>query len=139
MGEIWYNYMIKNQIKTPRMDNTQIDPEIQKRLNQPLQNQKGLSAEDQAFLAQVMDKVERGHIKLMIPSSLLNRAVYDKLTPEAQGKADFDAVNLATTLRNIYDLWKAYQVPTYEIENLVHQVRLVKERLEEIAGDIYVI
>ncbi|MBI4994651.1 hypothetical protein HZC21_03335 [Candidatus Peregrinibacteria bacterium] len=75
----------------------------------------------------------------MQPSSLINHAAYDQLPPDKQGKVDFDAVNLATTLRNIYWLWKTYQQPTYQIENMVRQVRLTKERLEEISGDVYVI
>lgn len=121
------------------MNQNQIDPETQKLLNSPLANPKGLSKEDETFLNLVVSKVESGEINLMMPSSLINHAVYDALAPEKQGKVDFDAVNLATTLRNIYGLWKAYQQPTYQIENLVHQVRLMKERLEEVSGDVYVI
>ena len=121
------------------MDQKPIDPQIQKMLNDPTVNPKGLSQEDQAFLNMVVDKVERKAINLLMPSSLVNHAVYDALTPELQGKIDFDAVNLATTLRNIYDLWKYYQKPTFQIENLVRQVRLTKERLEAVEGDVYVI
>lgn len=121
------------------MEQTQIDPQTQKKLNDPLVNPKGLSAEDQNFLNLVVSKVEKGEINLMQPSSLINHAIYDQLPEDKQGKVDFDAMNLLTTLRNIYDLWKMYQQPTFQIENLVHQVRLTKERLEEISGDVYVI
>ncbi len=121
------------------MDQTQIDPQTQKKLNDPLINPKGLTPEDQTFLDLVVSKVEKGEINLMQPSSLINHAIYDQLPPEKQGKVDFDAVNLATTLRNIYDLLQVYHQPTYQIENLVHQVRLTKERLEEISGDVYVL
>lgn len=121
------------------MDQNQIDPKTQQRLNQPLTKSQGLSQEDQAFLSMVLDKVDRKEINLMQPSSLINHAVYDKLPEDKRGKVDFDAVNLLTTLRNIYDLWKAYQTPTFQIENMVHQVRVTKERLEEISGDVYVI
>lgn len=99
----------------------------------------GISQEDQTFLNMVLQKVERGEMNLMQPSSLINHKVYDGLPNEKQGKVDFDAVNLATTLRNIVDLWKYFQKPTFQIENLVHQVRITKERLEEISGDVYVI
>lgn len=121
------------------MNQAQIDPLLQQKLNTPPVNPKGLSAEDQAFLNQVVALADSGKINLMQPSSLIKHAVYDQLPSDKQGKVDFDAVNLATTLRNIYGLWKAYQQPTYQIENLVHQVRLTKERLEEISGDVYVI
>ncbi|MEK9132186.1 MAG: hypothetical protein AAB606_00545 [Patescibacteria group bacterium] len=123
----------------PQSGQNQIDPETQKRLNQPLVNPNGLSPEDQAFLSLVMSKVDKGEINLLSPSTLLNQAVYDALPEEQQGKVDYDAVNLATTLRNIYDLWKLEQKPTFQIENLVRQVRLTKERLEQISGDVYVI
>ena len=121
------------------MNQNQIDPAVQKKLNEPLVNPKGLSQEDQAFLNSLIAQVDDGKINLMQPSSLLNHKIYDALTPEKQGKVDFDAVNLLTTLRNIYWLWKTYQMPTYQIENLVHQIRLTKERLEEISGDVYLI
>lgn len=119
--------------------NTQIAPETQKKLNEPLVNPSGLSREDETFLNLVVEKVENKEINLMQPSSLINHAVYDQLSPEKQGKIDFDAVNLAATLRNIYELWKFYQKPTYQIQNLVHKVRLTKERLEQISGDVYVL
>ncbi|MBI2638184.1 hypothetical protein HYW83_01200 [Candidatus Peregrinibacteria bacterium] len=121
------------------MEQTQIDPQTQKRLNDPLAKPAGISQEDQSFLDLVVAKVEKGEINLMQPSSLINKKVYDELGPDKQGKVDFDAVNLLTTLRNIYDLWKIYHQPTFQIENLVRQVRLTKERLEEISGDVYVI
>ena len=118
----------------------QIDPETQKRLNQPIPHTAGLSPADLAFLNDVMSKVESGQIKLLVPSSIINHAVYDGLPPEQQGKVDYDAVNLLTTIRNIYDLWKySNQQPTFQIENLVNQVRVTKERFEEVEGDVYII
>ena len=116
-----------------------LDPETQKRLNSPLVNPNGLSAQNQTFLNLVVEKVERNEINLMQPSTLINHAVYDALPQDKQGKVDFDAVNLLSTLRNIYGLWKTYGVATYQIENMVHQVRLMKERLEEVSGDVYVV
>ncbi|MBI5413782.1 hypothetical protein HZA42_05545 [Candidatus Peregrinibacteria bacterium] len=116
-----------------------MDPQTQKRLNEPLVKPTGISPENQAFLNMVLDKVDRGQINLLMPSTLINHAIYDQLPPEKQGKVDFDAVNLLTTLRNIYDLWKIDKQPTFQIENMVHQVRVTKERLEEISGDVYVI
>lgn len=121
------------------MNQTQIDPETQKMLNEPLVNPKGLSSEDQKFLNTIVSKVESGELNLMMPSSLINHKIYDQLPPEKQGKADFDAVNLLTTIRNIYGLWKIYQTPTFQIQNLAQQVRLTKERLEQISGDVYII
>lgn len=120
-------------------DQNQIAPETQKILNQPLQKKAGLSAEDQAFLNLMVSKVEQGEVKLLEPSTLINHAVYDALPEEQKGKVDFDVMNLAATLRNIYDLWKAEPIATFQIENMVQRARLTKERFEEISGDVYVI
>lgn len=111
----------------------------QMKLNQPLAKQDGLSAEDEAFLNMVVAKVESKEIDLLRPSSLLNQTVYNSLTQIQQGKADYDAVTILSTLRTIYGLWKANPTATYQIENMVRTVRLSKERLEEISGDIYII
>ena len=119
------------------MDTT--DPQTQKMLNEPTMNPKGLSKEDENFLNILVSKVEKGEINLLQPSSLINHAIYDTLPAEQQGKVDFDAMNMAAVLRDIYGLWKAYSKPTFQIENLVHQIRLTKERLEQISGDVYVI
>lgn len=117
----------------------QINPETQKKLNEPMVKTAGLSPDDEKFLNQVVALVEGGKINLLAPSSLINHSVYDTLPEDKQGKVDFDAVNLISTLRNAYNLWKAFKQPTFQIENLVHQVRVTKERLEEISGDVYVI
>lgn len=121
------------------MDTQQIDPQTQKMLNEPILKTTGLSPEDERFLNMVMAKVDAKEINLLMPSSLINKPIYEALSEEAQGKVDFDAVNLLSTLRTIYDLWKYYQKPTFQIENLVHQVRVTKERLEGISGDVYII
>ena len=121
------------------MDQNTPDSATQKRLNEPIINPKGLSADDQKFLNDIVAKVDGGRINLLQPSSLINHAVYDLLLPEKQGKVDFDALNLLTTVRNIYQLWNMFKQPTFQIENLVHQVRITKERLEQISGDVYVI
>lgn len=121
------------------MTQNQLDPAVQKRLNEPLANPAGFTPENQQFLNLVLEKTESGKINLMQPSTLINNTLYDTLAPEKRGKVDFDAVNLATILRNIVNLWKYNPSPTYQMENLVAQVRLTKERLEEISGDVYVI
>ncbi len=114
------------------------DDEIQM-LNQPLAHPQGLSAEDEQFLNMLMEKIDKKEIDLYRPSTLLNAAVYEKLDETAKGKADFDAVNLLTTIREIRKLWMLNQRNTYQIENLTHQIRLTKERLEVLGGDIFII
>lgn len=114
------------------------DDQVQN-LNQPLGHPQGLSAEDEQFLNMLMDKIEKGEIDLYRPSTLLNMSVYEKLDETARGKADFDAVNLLTTIREIRKLWNMGHRNTYQIENLTHRIRITKERLEGLGGDIFII
>ncbi len=127
-NDLWINHQ-----------NIQIDQQTQEMLNSPTETPGGISAEDEAFLHLLVDKIEKKEIRLFEPSTLINVAVYEKLGSVEQGKADYDAFNMLATIRSIYRLWQAGQKNTYQIENLVHRIRLTKERLEEIGGDIYII
>lgn len=111
----------------------------QKRLSQPLVKKDGISPEDQSFLNMIVAKIESGEIKLLVPSTLINQTVYQSLSAENQGKVDMNAMNLLSDLRSIYSLWKATSTATFQIENMVHAVRLRKENLENISGDIFII
>lgn len=117
----------------------QIDPETQKRLNMPLRKEGNLDPEDQMFLNAIMAKAEKGEIQLFTPSSLLNHTVYDALAPEKQAVVDQQSFATLAALREIVNLWKAYQIPTFQLQNLIHNVRLTKERFEKEIGDVFVI
>lgn len=111
----------------------------QKKMGQPLKDDTGVNPADVEFLQMLMGKIEDGEIDLHVPSSLLNEPVYESLSEEAQGKADYNAMTLLSTIRQIRQLWEMGDTQSYQIQNLVHQVRVTKERLEEVGGDIYVI
>lgn len=127
-----------NPLYDPKTDNLPIDPAVQSMINQPLKDQSGFSTEDQTLLNQLMQKVEDGSINLYQPSSLLNAAVYDTLSPEMKGKADQNAVILLGEIREIVNLMKLSQEPTYQVKNLVQSLNTAKSRLEE-AGNIFII
>jgi len=119
--------------------NVEISPKAQEALNKPLGHPGGLSAEDKAFMALILDLIEKKKINLYRPNTLLNHAVYDKLSESAKAKAELDAFNMLATIREVNKLHKAKLGNTYQMENLVHKMRLTKERLEEVGGDIYII
>ena len=127
-----------NPLYDPKTDNLPIDPAVQSMINQPLKDQSGFSPEDQTLLNQLMQKVEDGSINLYQPSSLLNVAVYEALSPEMKGKADQNAVILLGEIREIVNLMKLSQEPTYQVKNLVQSLNITKSRLEE-AGNIFII
>jgi len=117
----------------------ELSSKTQDALNKPLGHPGGLTDKDQEFLAVLVDKIEKKEINLYQPSSLLNHAVYDKLSDQAKAKAELDALNLLNAIREVYKLWQSAHKATYQIENLVHRIRVTKERLEEAGGDIYII
>lgn len=128
-----------NPLFDPATDNAYIDPSTQAKINQLHVNPQGFSSDDETFLYTTMEKIKNGTINLYQPSSLLNLPVYEKLSPELQGKADQNAVILLTKLREIHNFWKVTPEPTYAIQNLIHAVRVTKERLEHEGGDVYII
>ncbi len=117
----------------------QVADETQTMLNQPVKSDQALSQADQAFLQMVTAKIQSKEIDLYRPATLLNQAVYGKLAELDRGKADVSAVNLLSAIREIYKLTQLGYVDTYQIENMVHRVRVTKERLEEVGGDIFII
>lgn len=114
-------------------------PEQIKQMNEPAVDPTGFNPGDEEFLNIVMGKVESGEINLFQPDTLLNTHVYDALDEPARGKADLDAVNLLSKIRQIHGLWKVNRQPTFMIENLILDFWHTKERLEELGGDIFVI
>ncbi len=122
------------------MDQTKtIDEETQKRLNTPLQKSGSLEPEDDAFLKDVIAKTEKGSINLFTPSSLLNKPVYEKLPNEKKAVVETEAFTTLAALREIVNLWRTYQTSTFQLQNLIHKVRLSKERFEKDIGDVFVI
>ena len=126
-----------NPLYDPKTDNQPIAPEVQSMLNQPLKAN-AWTDEEQAFLNDLMQKWESGVIKPYNPSSLLNTAVYDALPEEAKGKADQNALVMLGKVRQIVELMKVYNEPTFQIKNLVESLLEDKKRLEE-HSDLFII
>lgn len=131
----------QNQDNIPKLpyQDAVISDEMQQRLNQPLAHPENLDPKDEAFLAMIMEKVDKGEINLYRPSTLINYVVYDKLDSNLQAKVETDAFNLLATIREIRGLWSMGNRNTYQVENLTRKIRVTKERLETDEGDVYII
>jgi hypothetical protein len=125
--------------KIINFQNVELSAKQQEELNAPEKDMTGVDVQDTAFLNDVVSKIEKKSIDLYKPSSLLNNEVYDKLSGENQAKADMDAFNMLSTIREIHNLWKLGHRESYQIQYLVRKIRLTKERLEEVGGDIFII
>ena len=120
-------------------DTIQIDPVVQQMLNTPLKKEEGIDPADVSFLQMLVDKVDSGEIRAFLPNSLINDDVYDKLPQVDQGKADYNAYLMLGKIREIHSLYKLGHHDSYQILNLVHSLRVNKENLEHVNGDIYII
>jgi hypothetical protein len=116
-----------------------VSDEVQKELNQPLEAAESVEEKNAKFFKDLLAKLEDGSLNLLIPSTLMNSAVYDKLSEKKQGEVDLNAVSLLARLRDIKSLHDLGSADTYQMENLIEQVRLTKEQLEKKVGDVFVI
>lgn len=119
--------------------NNQIDPEMQKVLNTPLAIPSGNDPKDEEFLNNVLDLISKGKIDLYKPETLMNHPAYDELPIDKKGKADIAAFNILAKIREIKGLNDAEFRGTFQMQNLVHSVRDIKERLETEGGDVFII
>jgi len=115
-----------------------IDPNIQQKLNQPLSGD-ALAKEHADFLDLLIAKLEKKELDPLVPATLYNRPVYDKLSENEQEKTDLTAINLMGVIRQIEQLWKLEHAKSFQIQNLVETVWQMKSRFEELHGDVYII
>lgn len=127
-----------NPLFDPKTDNAAIADDTQARLNKPLAGGQ-LSADERAFLDQVLAYVDSGRINLYDAESLLNKEVHATLTPEAQDKAAQNAFLMLDKLRKMVDLERSSDDTNYQVKNLVQSVFQNKQRLESESGDIFII
>jgi hypothetical protein len=106
---------------------------------EPLKLEEKFSEENERFLKLILGLIKEKKIDLYKPGTLINESVYKNLTDEEKAKADFEAVNMIGSIREIYNLVEAGYERTYQTENLVERLRNQKERLEEVSGDIFII
>lgn len=114
-----------------------VDEQTQKRLNEPLKYNG--SSQNKDFLEMLVKLINEGKIQIYKPDTLINHEVYDKLDQTAQGKTDYEAVNMLMIIREIKGLYDAGYKETYQIDNLVERLRVSKERLEVQGGDLFII
>ena len=110
--------------------NAAIEESVQQMINSPQTDPTGVDDKDMEFLENVMKFINDGTIDLYKAETLMNTEVYDKISEEAQTQADVNAIPLLGELRQIKKLYETGHKDSFQIQNLVHRVRLTKERLE---------
>ncbi len=115
-----------------------IDPETQKRLNQPLPTD-ALNPEEEVFLKAVTEKLSNGVLDPLNTRTLFNYGVYDKLSESEQEATDLTAINVMSILRQIQRLWDENHHQTFQLQNLVRTVFQMKSKFEAKHGDVFII
>lgn len=119
--------------------NQTIEDKVQTMINKPQDDPTGIDEKDNEFLENVMNLINEETINLYMAETIMNKEVYNNASEEAQALADVNAIPLLGELRQIKLLYETGNTKTFQIKNLVHRVRLTKERLEEKCGDVYII
>ena len=112
----------------------EIQPDVQARLNKPLEEK--MADEDRTFLNEVVSKIESKEIDLYAPQSLLNKDIYEGLTPENEQRVDITLQNLLFSLRQIKSWYVAGEQENMQMANMIREVRMKKEKLENEVGDV---
>ncbi len=122
-----------------KYENHIIDPRTQERLNKPKQDKTGFNEGQEAFLKDLIRKLDEGVLNPYDAKTLHNKAVYEKLSEEEQEETDLVAQNIMSIIRQIEQLWKLEEKPSFQIQNLVETVFQMKSKFEEKHGDVYII
>jgi hypothetical protein len=117
---------------------TPIDEQTQSRLNQPFSNaSSSLSADDKAFLENLIKRVESGEIELHTPGTIMNQEVYDQLPSAKKAEADLFVNSTLFVIRQVYDFYHSdFENNSDMMQNMVQELRMKKEMLEKDMGDV---
>lgn len=130
------NNQKKFQEKIREYANAEIDAKKQKELNAPIEN--GLSEADTKYMQEILGMVDNGEINLNVPSSLLNQAEYEKISPEQKVKVEMRARIILQDLRQMKNLHDSpdYATESYQMETIIRQIKRSVEALENMEGDV---
>lgn len=129
----------KNKLVDRDLINKGVDDNVQKMINTPQIDPTGIDDTDAEYIEKVIKMIDAKKIDLHVPSTLLNLPVYDELGDEAKGAVDINAFNLLAEIRQIKTLWDVGDRDSFQIQNLVHRMRMTKQKVEKEYGDCYII
>jgi len=116
-----------------------VDSNVQKMINNPQMDPTGIEASDTQYLETIIKLINDGKLDLHTPKTLMKAQLYNSLDDKAKGLADMNAVTLLNDLRQMKKLYDSNNTSSFQIQNLIHRIRNVKKRIEDICGDVYII
>ena len=90
------------------------------------------------FLAKLIVLIDRKEIDATVPTSLLNKTLYEKLPEEARSAIDYAVLNLTDQLRRIEDYFRSTKTPNAspQLQTMIEHFWEMKQRLEQKYGDV---
>jgi len=103
----------------------------QKKAGQPTKG--SLDEEHRNFLRNLKELITAGEIDLGNPRTFLKKEVYDNLSEEWKEQADLALMNIATLLRQVYELYIRTDTPdeSPQYQTMIEQLWQMKQRIEE--------
>lgn len=91
------------------------------------------------FVKLISGMITSGEINPHVPETFFHSGAYDALSQEARQKVDVATINIADLLRHIADFYLSKETPDSgpQLENMIEQLWVMKERVEKEHGDIY--
>lgn len=118
-------------------EDTDLSEETQKKIGKTLIDKGALSEEHKNYFGKIIKLIEEKDIDVTKPESILNTAVYEKLSEQQQGKIDIAYPNICRLLEQIKQIWDKDHEESYQMKNLVESVWQAKEKIEKECGDVY--
>lgn len=126
-----------------KVEETSTEQNLQ--MYEPPEADENFSSEEKIFINDVFKLLENEVIDLHVPSTLLNKSIYDASDEKVQGIADRSAINFLSKIRELDDLReisgndKYYIKPTYQAKYVVSMFKYRKEEFEKQYGDMFII
>ena len=112
----------------------ELSQEAQELVNAPLAKEG--DADLVAYAMEVIALIEAKTINVYAPSSLIKEEFYDGLSEAQQDKVDLECLNLCGKVRQMKQLYDQEHHTSYQMELIVRDIFLSKERLEQELGDV---
>lgn len=100
----------------------------------------GVMGDDHSnFVKAIATMLQNGDINPFQPETFLKRENYDQLTEDSKAKVDLSMMNIADLLRHIADFYLSKETPdsSPQLETMIEQLWVMKERVEQQHGDVF--
>ena len=117
---------------------TEIDQKTQAALNTPFNDpMTSHTAENKAFLENLIQKINSGEINLLSPSSIIDQDIYSSLSSDKKAKADLFVNNTLFAIRRVYDFYNnPFSNESDMMIQMVIELRQKIDTLEQELGNV---